>query len=95
MIAKNQLLHHLHFSVDPKSKPSIYFGTTRGLNAYSLETLQTNKIVNSGEWLYGVTYDSIASKVYFSSFYKIYRANLDGSHLETVLSTSECKLIEH
>ena len=82
---------------NPEFKPSIYFATDGGgLKDYSLETLETSTTDTSSEYLYAVAYDSIASKVYFSSNEnKIYRANMDGSNGETVLSTNQCKLIEY
>ena len=63
------------------------------LEAYSLKTSQVSKIasINDDDSLYGVAYDSMANKVYFCSKSKIYRANLDGTAMETVLSTTQCK----
>ena len=81
---------------NPEYKPSIYFATYGGgLKVYSTETLETSTIVSTSENLNAVAYDSISSKVYFSSGFKIYRANEDGSNQELVLSTSRCKLIEY
>ena len=64
--------------------------------------METSTIFNSSnDRFYAVAYDSMASKLYFSSsdyltaLGKIYRANLDGTDLETVLSSSECKLTQH
>ena len=93
---QSELFKHPIFYSDPVCKSSIYFATGfGGLKAYSMETLQTSTIVNSSEELYGVAYDSVARKVYFSSNTKIYRANMDGTNQETVLSTTQCKSTQH
>ena len=75
-------------------QPCIYFTTCeRGVSAFSVETNQTNKIVESTEVLIGITYDSINNKLYFSTFYKIYPANMDKKGVDAVLNTDECETI--
>ena len=63
------------------------------MKTYSLGTSETSTIISSkNESIVAVAYDSAASKLYFSSPLNIYRANLDGSNQETILSTRQCKL---
>ena len=66
----------------------------RGVSAYSLETSGVKKIVDTGENLLGITYDSIREKLYWSNHGdNIYRANKDGNEKETVLNTRQCKTV--
>ena len=69
---------------------------------HSLETGDTkvvvqnpnkNQMTREVEGFYGITYDPKEKKMYFSSRHAIYRANLDGSELEMVLSDMKCELI--
>ena len=64
---------------------SIYFATDRGgLKAYSLETSSVRTIGNSSDSIFGVAYDSVNDKIYWCSATSIYRADQDGTELETV-----------
>ena len=77
-----------------KIDPGIYFASALdGILSYSILTSQVNTIVSSNESCYGIAFDSIHQKIYWSTYSgpKIYRANVDGSHVETVLSTRQCK----
>ena len=59
--------------------------------SFSLETNKVSQVVNSSEYLRGVTYDSFKKKLYWSTNFQIYQSNKDGSELETVLNTTERK----
>ena len=85
----------LHEAADVKLQPVIYFGTYKGgLQAYSMSASEVMNVWgNSSEIVYGVTYDSVEDKIYWSSPDWIYKGNRDGSQVETVFNTDdECKL---
>ena len=49
-------------------------------------------VITTTEALRGIAFDPTQKKLYWSSTNgKIYRGNLNGSDIETVLSSSECK----
>ena len=84
-------------------EPTIFFTSAGGLKAYSLVTSQVKTIGSLGNFAYGVAYDPNGDKIYWSdnlvawtygwdtAKYAIFRANRDGTELETVLDTKECK----
>ena len=61
--------------------------------AYSLETSNVTSVLRSSEYLNNIVYDPWAEKIYCTTYGKIYRANLDGTDIETVWRNSECKLV--
>ena len=72
---------------------TIYFGTNGGgLQAYSMETSEVKNVLSNSAYVVGVTYDPSQNKLYWSTLYSIYRANRDGTEMETILSTFQCKL---
>lgn len=78
----------------PEPEQTIYFATENGgIMAYSTLTSQVTTIVTSNETCWGIAYDSVHHKIYWSTRKerKIYRTNLNGSLVETILSTDQCK----
>lgn len=78
----------------PEFEPKIYFAAWEGgVRAYSGLNSEAKTVVNSSERIIGIVYDSIRDKIYWStpSTCRIYRANLDGTGVETVLDTNQCE----
>ena len=65
-----------------------------GIKAYSEETNQVDTLIDSPENLSGVAWDPIDKKLYFCQVKAIYRANYDGSNVQTVFQTNKCKFLE-
>ena len=64
--------------------------------AYSVESSQVSTIViPEDENVVGIIHNSIQDKIYWSTTKgtrsKMYRGNKDGSHVETLWATVECK----
>ena len=79
---------------EKKDYPAIYFAANEGgIKAYSVLTSEVKAVVRSNESCYGIAFDSFHNKIYWSTYmgHKIYRANVDGSQGETVLSMDEGK----
>ena len=59
---------------------------------FSLETLAVNSVIESSDNLRGVDYDPATNKIYFCSLTTVFRANMDGSGIETMVTAeiSEC-----
>ena len=77
-----------HFCIS-EVEPTIYFGAG-GLMAYSVATSQTTTIVSDGTSTYGVAYDSLRDRIYWSTSSTIKRCDRDGNNVETVLTSSTC-----
>ena len=72
-------------------EPAIYFASDgSGLKAYSVATSQTTSIISDRTTVYGVAYDSLRDRIYWSGRYTINRSDKDGSNEETVFSSSTC-----
>ena len=76
-------------------EPEIYFGTHKGLKAYSLTRHRVRKVANLDSMVFGVTHDPVHDKIYFGFAAEIFRANRDGTNVETVLNTTECAFISY
>ena len=60
----------------------------------STKTYKVTRIIQQGsDTLYGIAVDTIRNKLYWTSSYKIYRSELDGTGVRTVLDTSNCKFL--
>ena len=73
----------------------IYFGTAGGeIKAYSLATSTVTTIVDSVGDFKGIAYDPVNNKIYYADYgsAQIYRANIDGSGIETLQSNVDCEL---
>ena len=84
-------------SISELVEPIIYFGTGgEGLQSYSVAISEVNNVVTSTQVVFGVTYDFLQNKIYWSGYSsrsdKIWLGNRDGTHVKTLLSTDQCKL---
>ena len=74
-------------------EPTIFLASSNGLKAYSLLNSTINVIGSPNKIVSGVTYDPVGDKVYWSLESEIYRANRNGSEVETVVvETEDCKI---
>ena len=71
--------------------PSIYFATREGVKRYSLGTDVVETVADSSEGIDGVAFDWVRNKIYWSSGHKVFRADKNGTEVETVLGTRKCK----
>ena len=70
----------------------MYIATAReGILSYSIGTSEVDQVLSSCEIIFGIAYDSIYDKIYWSTDYKIYRGSRSIGEVEIVLSTSQCK----
>ena len=79
-----------------KAEPVIYFAAwVGGIMTYSPLKSEVKKIVGGWESCYGIAYDPITEKIYWSTNVerKIYRATTNGSQVETVFNATQCKYL--
>ena len=60
--------------------------------AYSDINGEVTKVIDSREKFTGVAWDSVNKQLYYSSPYAIYRSEIDGTNVQMVLNTTDCKL---
>ena len=83
------------FGFCPEHEPSIFMATSGdGIKAYSVFTSEMKTVVRSRQSIYGIAYDSGSDKIYWCGNSNVFRGNRDGGQVETVLETSECKLLK-
>ena len=83
-------LFHL-LKLSENDPPSIYFATDEGVQRYSLDAGDVKTVADSSEGIYGVAFDWLRDKVYWNSLNKVFRANRNGTGVETILDTPQCK----
>ena len=76
---------------DREPEPRIFFATRGGGIKLQSGEYNVKTVVDSKENLNGITYDPVNQFIYYSSSDRIYRANMDGTHVVTVLDSKECK----
>ena len=82
---------HYYFA-EPEQQ--IFFSTGgEGVKSFRPKTSTVSTVKGNNEILYGITYDTIRNKLYWTSSFKIYRALVDGTEVETVLQTQQCKIL--
>ena len=70
---------------------TIYFATMgSGLKALSTKTSEVTTVIESTEYFYGVAFDDVGKKLYWTSSYKMYRSGVDGANVETLVDTMQC-----
>ena len=87
---RRQVVHSL---LSENELSSVYFATSGGVKRYFSETAEVEAVANSNrsDTLYGVAFDWLRNKLYWSSRFVVFRANTDGTNLETVLDTEKRK----
>ena len=74
-----------------ENSTKIYIATTGGIHAVSVDTFEPGVILSKPPYIYGITFDAITQKLFFSDAESIiYRANPDGSSIEPVYTQSTC-----
>ena len=82
----------VHSLLSENDPPSLYFATEGGVKLYSVDTSsEVTVVANSSTWIFGVAFDWLRDKIYWSSHYKVFRANSDGTEVKTVLDSDQCK----
>ena len=79
------------FLLPENDPPSLYIATSEGLKRFSLDTAVVETVANSSDDIDGVAFDWLRDKIYWSSMYKVFRVNRNGTAVETVLDTQKCK----
>ena len=71
----------------------VYYVTSGdGVKVLYPRTSQVSQLVSSNETLFGIAYDIMSNKLYWSSSNKIYRCDaIDGGNVEIVYSAGQCK----
>ena len=68
--------------------------TAGEVRVMSTKTSKVTTIIQQGSGtFYGIAVDTIRNKLYWTSSYKIYRSELNGIGLRTVLDTNRCKFL--
>ena len=81
-----------HFCV-PGIWTKIFFTTKGGgLYACSILTDDVSLIVNSTQDIYGVAFNAMNDKLYYSTYEKIYSASEFGTDVQIAFSSTNCKL---
>ena len=77
---------------DASNSHTIFFATIgSGIKALSTETAQVTPVIDSTKNVYGVAYDAGRNKLYWTSDYKMYRSEADGTHEKELLDTTKLK----
>ena len=69
------------------------------MKSYAIGTSKVKTVFSGAEFIPAVTYDSIRDKLYWSGYtYSgdnkfIFRGNTDGTEVEVLLSTDQCKFL--
>ena len=82
---------NVHCLLSENKPPSLYFGTDGGVKRYSLEDNQVKRVANSSERAFGVVFDWLRDKIYWTGEYQAFQANRDGTEVEAALDTRKCK----
>ena len=95
--AAEEISHDLPSSAvdDASNSHTIFFATIgSGINALSSQMAQVTPVIDSTRNVYGVAYDAGRRKLYWTSDYKMYRSEADGTHEKELLDTTkltQCK----
>ena len=74
----------------------IYFTTAGdGVKSFAPKPPVVSTVTGNSHSLYGIAYDTAGNRLYWTSSFKIYRSEVGGTDVETLLNTQECKLLYH
>ena len=74
-------------------QPKVYFAVGAEIKEISGKTSEVNSVINTAEEVVGIAVDALRNQIWWTSEGKIYRSDIEGSAMETVLDGQKCKPI--
>ena len=72
-------------------QPKVYFAVGTEIKVILAKASEVGSVINAAEEIVGIAVDALRNKIWWNSEGKIYRSDIEGSAMETVLDRQECK----